>query len=400
MAINGLNVHKILELDYIDFSTSKKPLEGILSVIFRGLENVYAHEKNYKLTINNDYDFLFVKSLERPSYDKLWNSIQRNCSHSSCELSFSTRGKYLSGSFDEIKIKKLHRCLRTIFHTIKYLPLLFLIKKQQNFTHRIMLYFYLLVLAVEADKISKINFKHLVVFADMQRVDNFLVQYFKKTKTTITLQHGLYVDYSKNPNLNIVNYKNVVSKYFLAWGEETKTLIKRYHPNCNVIVCGNPIDYPKVLETSEQFFTVLMDQRLFHEYNQKMLNIAFEFAEKMGMKVNIRIHPKDDINDYTTIPDLIATNVDDLQSSFAIGHTSTMIFEMMAMGMPTYKFKSDVPSNLINEKLIFETVQELFLLRSLVFDFEKESEYYLSFVGRASEKQYKRFFDSIEKNKK
>ncbi len=397
MTKNGLDIHKVLELDYVDFSTNNKPPEGIFKVIYKGLKKVYSHENSYQLADN--FDFLFVKSLDRPSYDGIWNSIKESCEHTVCELNFSARGKYLAGSLNVNKTPKFLKCCKAIFHVIKFLPLLFRIKEQQAWSKTITLYFYLVALFIEVEKIAKINFKHLVVFADMQRMDNFLVQYFKNKKTTITLQHGLYVDYTNNPNLNVVNYKNVVSDYFLAWGEETQTLIKKYHPNCNVVLCGNPTEYPQVLAVRDEFLTVLMDQKLFHEYNQQVLNIAFEFAEKTGVKVHIRTHPKDDINNYIINKELILPDVDYIQSSFAIGHTSTMIFEMMAMGMPIYKFKSDVPSNLISEKLIFETVHDLTHLRSLVFDFKKESEYYLAYVGEASKKEYKYFFNEIEKSK-
>lgn len=400
MARNRLDIHKVLELDYIDFLTAKITDEGVLAVVKKGVKKVYSHENRYKKKRDKNYDFLFVKSLDRPSYDGLWNNIKESCEHSMCELNFSARGKYLGGSLLVEKRSKLFKLFKTLFHILKFSPFLFQIKKQATWSLTITLYFHLVVLAIEMEKIAKLNFKHLVVFADMQRIDNFLVQYFKSRKTTITLQHGLYVDYTKNPNLNVVNYKNVVSDYFLAWGEETKTLIKKYHPKCEVVLCGNPTDYHQVLATRASFLTVLMDQKLFHEYNQQMLTIAFEYAKTTGVKVNIRTHPKDDINAYTINKDDVVTGVDYLQSAFAIGHTSTMIYEMMAMGMPTYKFKSDVPSNLINERLIFETAQELHEISSIRIDFIKESNYYLAYLGEESKKQYTHFFDSIEKNKR
>ena len=395
-----LDIDKILEIDYFHEMNKHYVKNSAYSTLKHGLKRLYERVNKFDFkSQESPYIFLFVRSLERPSYNHLWEKVINSCSYSTLELQYSwANASFLTGGLKEINYPKIIRLIKTAWIVIKYLCYITQLRKQKSISDYISTYFRFLILAVEGEKILKIPFNHLVVFADMQRLDNLLVQKLKKKKTTITLQHGLYVEYVPNSNVNIVNYKNVVSDYFLAWGEETKALIEKYAQKCHVIVCGNPTINNRAYLPSPSFFTVVLDQPIFKDYNQKMLTVVFDYALNNGLKVNVQVHPIDSLEKYTINRDLVISE-NYQHSLFVVGHTSTMLFELMAMGVPTYKFKSEVPSNLINEKLIFETAEELSSLRSLDLDFKKESEYYLAYIGEASKKQYKHFFNSIEKSK-
>ena len=115
----------------------------------------------------------------------------------------------------------------------------------------------------------------------MQPVDNILVQYSKnKAITTITLQHGLYIDSSFFRNVNMVNYMNVTSDYFLSLGRDTEALIIKYFQDqsCDL---RKPIPDIDNLETAD-YFTVIFDQNLFHEFNKKLLLIGMKYLKSWG----------------------------------------------------------------------------------------------------------------------
>ena len=138
---------------------------------------------------------------------------------------------------------------------------------------------------------KRIQFDYLVTFADMQPLDNILSQYANNNSLkTVTLQHGLYIDYKNYENINVVNYKNIVSKYFLAWGDDTNDLVKRYHSDIKIVVCGKPIKKKDI--KIDNYFTVLFDQNIFHFYNKKLLALACELADKLDIGINLRLHPQ------------------------------------------------------------------------------------------------------------
>ncbi len=126
------------------------------------------------------------------------------------------------------------------------------------------------------EKIKKINFKRLVLFADMQPVENLLAQYFRlQNIETVTLQHGLYVEYKDMDTVNVINYKHCVSEFFLAWGNNTKLLIEKYCPDTKAIICGKP----KILmannnhnvEVKNSFCLIVLDQNIFDKQNFEMI---------------------------------------------------------------------------------------------------------------------------------
>lgn len=237
----------------------------------------------------------------------------------------------------------------------------------------------------------------VVTHADMQPIENILIQYFKAIEVkTITLQHGLYVDYSQQPNINEVNYKNVVSDYFLAWGEETKRLIQKYHPKCKIEICGNP-----VLEDNEyiqsDFFVLIFEQELLKEYNYKLLEIGREIESFLGIKLKVKFHPRNVFKDYSISRDEVVKFDTVYNAKFALGHTSTMMYQMMRLGIPTFKLASSVPCNVMNQKLIFNSFDELknLIEQSQSIDFKKEGEFYIKYLGAESLNIYTQFFQRL-----
>lgn len=266
-----------------------------------------------------------------------------------------------------------------------------------NICKKLYIFFNIIHIISIRKHIEKYKISLLVTHSDMQPLENYIVQYFKnKNVQTVTLQHGLYIDYSKYPNLNEVNYKSVVSDYFLAWGEETKELIKKYHPQCEVLVCGNPM-VKKIDYKPKSFFAVVFDQELFKEYNKKLINIAQQLSRKKGFKILLKLHPKNNLKDYKIDRSLFIDGVDLNDSLFVLGHTTTMIFQLMRNSIPIFKYQTEIPSNKFSDDLIFHNIDEL------IFKLEKKDKinydiygrYYIEYIDRTSLKKYKNVLEKI-----
>ena len=188
----------------------------------------------------------------------------------------------------------------------------------------------------------------------------------------------------------------MVSQHFLAWGEETKELIEKYHPDVNIFITGKPLHFDKKYRSID-YFTLVCDQSLFMEQNQELITISYEVAKKFGLKVNVRLHPWDTKKRYRFNDELTCYDEDVTASNFVIGHTTSMIFECMRHGIPAFKYKTRYPANQVRDELMFENADELIERVQEIekFDFKREGKYYLQYVGDESLERYRTFFKNF-----
>lgn len=232
----------------------------------------------------------------------------------------------------------------------------------------------------------------VVVFADMHPVDNMVAQYFRKRVIpTATMQHGLYVDYGDLDTVNTLNYKNVVSANFLAWGENTADIIERYHSqHCKTFICGKPtIQNELTVDEDSGFFTVLFDQKMYAEYNQQLLDIAAEVARNQQLKVMLKLHPTTPRSNYTFDLELeITEKMSWEKSRFCIGHTTSMIYEMLRRGMPVYQLQSDIPGHPVPVELRFSNSSELLSNLQKEVDYKACGKHFVEYIGQESLQKY------------
>jgi hypothetical protein len=362
---------------------------------------IYLRTKNRKSIVNSSYKlllqaypdmpheintkFLFIKSLIRPDYDEFFNNVFSQ---------IDDPGEKINITYKYSNIVYYVRLLKLIF----YFPIFIRIYHKNI---KVSLYCYVRAITYIGvlKVIDKYSFKYLVSFADMQGVENLIIQYFNKRNVcTATMQHGLYVDYTQFDNINRVNYENTVSKYFLAWGNETTELIKRYHPSTKIVICGKPLAKVKYNSLSD-FFTVVFDQSLFTEQNRELLAIAYSISEITKLNINVRMHPWDLKERYVFKAGSTSLSGDIFQSNFVIGHTTSMIFECMRNGIPAFKYKTKYPSNVVSNDLTFTNTEELIQRIQHIgkYNFTELGKYYLEYVGDDSLQQYARFFNSLKK---
>lgn len=254
--------------------------------------------------------------------------------------------------------------------------------------------------------VAKLKFKNIVFFSDMQPVENLIAQYARMSgKTTMTLQHGLYVDYGDYETVNAINYLHQPSEYFLSWGEDTKATIQKYHPETKIVICGKPrITLPTEVkiegenQVKGKYLTAVLDQRIFDEQNISMLKVASDYAKIAGYNLNVRFHPSNDKKIYNALDIDFIEDQSIKDSEFVVGHTSSLIYEALNLGIPSYKYESTIPSLQLPHELVFSSVEQLQKCLAENHDFKKIGKKYISFSGDESKVKYTNFFDTIYKN--
>ena len=209
--------------------------------------------------------------------------------------------------------------------------------------------------------ISNSTRKVTLSFSDMQVLDNIIIQLEnQKNVKTCTMQHGLYVDYEEFNTINKVNYICSPSNYFLAWGEDTARLMKRYHPNKTIFICGKPTPSSKHWSTSNTIecmdvsitrkpCLIICDQEIFRRENFKMISIALSVWEKND--IHIRNHPQNNRNEYLQNFDIEDNLLEMDNYDFILGHSSTLLYEAIEDGFHVCQLRSsakriNLPNNM------------------------------------------------------
>ena len=362
----------------------------VILQLFIKLPNIKDDDRNV--------DYLFIKSMVRDDYDKLFYQIASCCPQDKLVediVYYRSGGIMRSGGLRPVRISMFPF---QVF--IKYSSFLLKYLEWNIFKSVFIMTHVLRCLEVYEYLEMNIKYKNLIVFADMQAIDNFLVQTAKiKGIPTVTLQHGLYIDYTEMENVNCINYKNHVADYFLAWGNSTKELIEKFNPDANVIICGKPLEEKETPIKKLDYFTVMFDQNLLSSYNQKLLDIAYEMQERTHLKVNIRFHPYNNEADYAIKNDGTYIGKELNASVFILAHTTSMIHELLRMGMPVFKLTSKVPALDVPEFLKFSTTDELEKAINQndlqAHDFKEDGKEFISFIAEESLEKYQEFFSGL-----
>lgn len=390
MSINSKHIkwELVLSIDKHVFNAIKDKSKLLLSALYSTFFCNPGIDKNIKSRV----DFLFFKSMVRADYKKLFEMILSQCDSSKAIVDFDPVKTYFPRVYP-------------IYILIKYFKCIFYIRNIASSKYEFLYLAIRLLSYLEVYEKIRINidFNNLVVFADMQQLDNLLVQVSKlKGKKTVTLQHGLYIDYTDYPNINSINYTNSVADYFLAWGKETSNLIKSYHTDKCIYICGKPLSNIVLNNiTSTNYISVLFDQNLLRSYNSDMLRLAYKFSDETGLKVNVRLHPRNNPKSYKLRPTTLINK--DVESSIIIlAHTTSMIHELMRLGIPVFKYKSDIPALNVPDRFIFTSHEDLLdkyksdeISADYFKDFAKE---HILFIGNESLLKYRDFFNMLKQS--
>lgn len=356
---------KVLALDICLLRMEKKKKRRFLLAIKRLL-----FRRTYTLPNTNN---VFFQSMRRSDYDVLFESISDSFAKEKSIIR-------MPQNQDKVDFLFLWRVLVTTYYL-----------ERKNYK-TLLEYVYAIILVAGYSRYKDIvsdKLNMLVVFSDMQPIDNLLVQIANSYNVkTVTMQHGLYVDYDSYDNINKYNYKNCLSKYFLAWGEETKELLEAY-TNTYAYICGKPVDLVRHKNFSN-YFTIIFDQNLFYEKNVEMLEIGRKIRNEIGIEINVRLHPSNDPSKYEIDVRRLKIGFPIEKSKFVLGHTSSYIYECMRVGLPSFRYRTNVPTNKKGEEIDFKKIEEFLDKYRQIdnIDFVGLSEYYIKYYGEKSKNMY------------
>lgn len=398
VSISGLDWSKILAVDVYRFNRNpeferyslrsanyQREAFGMIRYYLSRLLKTRHHITEGLKGDMQQSDTLFFKSLARKDYDEFFNMVADHCG-SDAVLKYNGHEQS----------RGLNSTALGLF--VQHLPKLFYLMRHFGSHKAVYFYTKIIYYLVFLKPFKRIKPRRAVVFADMHPHDNLIAQYFGTVGIqTATMQHGLYVDYGEEYTVNKLNYTNVVSNYFLAWGENTAQLIQQHHPDCETIICGKPtISETLKPSPSSDYFTVLFDQKMYAAQNQILLDIATTVAREKGLKVLLKLHPTTPRSEYQ-FDESLEKSIDQPweESQFCIGHSTSMIYEILRRGMPVYKLQTEVPGHPLPDELTFESAPELLRKLNNQVDTISCGAHFVRYIGGESLEKYAEAIQSI-----
>jgi len=346
----------------------------------------FGHFLLHRLPVLPDrekWDFVFFKSIFRPDYDKLFADVVE-CApgkvlvyHARYKWGFNGRG------------------LRLL---VRSAPVLARLSTQLNWRMFASIYcFFNYLRCMQAiDHFRDLETKVFVSFGDMQPLDNALIQFLNKHRRTgtATLQHGLYIDSSGDPQqINSLNFANVVARHFLAWGESTAALVRR-HSETMVSVVGKPspiFERSTIHQPGVAKFLVALDSAVFAAENARLIEIADQLQRECGLEYRIRLHP--DIPRHLYPESKFQQSGDRFQ--FVLGHTTTLLIEFAIAGVPVFRLKTDTPYHPGLDAVEFRTAAEIRDKIAKTASNPASVSHLIRFAGSESKEQYSNRFRSL-----
>lgn len=378
-----LNDEQLNKLAFADLHflnrRSEKDLERILSSWISE-----AHHLNLAIDLSKDYDALFFQSLVRDDYNNLFSTIIQ-----ASEISnyiYITRDQIIDKDINCLAIKFLSENISVLRRIRSDRPLI-----SKCLAVRLCQY------AFVASVIGKLPIRCAVFFSDMQPMEYLCSLYLKNLGIpTVTTQHGLYIEYPNSDTVNVINYQNHASDYFLSWGNNTAELIQKHHPNAKVIVCGKP--NLRKLEPHEKVsgFIVILDQEIFRDKNIELLKIVIKSAKKLSLGVFVKFHPGNNKPAYYKIFSNLKEASDVDPSFIIVGHTSSLLFEAHSQGAKVMQYMTDIPSIEISRHLTFTDYSSFLSAyqRAASNEIEVINDN-IRYIGHESKSMYKKFFENL-----
>ncbi len=324
---------------------------------------------------------LCLKSMERSDYDELWSKVLGRIPQRTQEVTIAWPRGF---SLDPIK-------------RLRHLGVAWAAAKcQQGFLDHVLGAVLCLYYLDAIDAFRGNLPKRVLVLAEMQPGENVLVQYFNaRGVPTATLQHGLYIDYGAQRTVNRLNYETSCAQTFLAWGEETGDLIRRYNPNVEIVVCGAPQIDDVIVEKEPECIYVVFDADINYEENRILLKVGKRLGLEIGSEVIVCLHPRNKHKLYDFNGCTFLSKEDNYsRSGCVIGHTTTQLIKLARYGKRVFKLKSAEPCNqMIPESVQFSEYDDLACKIAQASYPHEWAQAHIAYMGSESLSRYTEFFN-------
>lgn len=134
-----------------------------------------------------------------------------------------------------------------------------------------------------------IKCKKYVAFNSSYLIESFLSFYFRNRGVdTYSLQHGMYCQYSRDKELDVINYENICAAEFLAWGQYTKEQIEPMAPShTKISVFGYPKPTVNPDRIQDERILVLLPRDIYWADSKRLM----KFLVGKEQTYLIRSHP-------------------------------------------------------------------------------------------------------------
>lgn len=310
---------------------------------------------------------LVFQTFRRPDYDELTENVAHGMGDAAftLQLSFDRVHAYGHGYFQKLGLSPVAKRLwQSLRRSLSDGGMWFAASRRRGFLLGTWLYLHYLKNCHDLLALVRGKPVVIVVFAEMQPLDRILSMLAREEGIPCaTLQHGIYAEYNNIETVNRYNYQPLFVSDFLAWGRRTSELIARYAPHVKVHVCGKPtlktLRRPETKAVPNYDFVVILDQNIFEAENQKMIDIVHAALGRSGMRIALRFHPQNKVEDYQTCGFETIQGDDWLQSRVCIGHTTSFLVDILQIGIPVLRYDSGAESAFVEERIEFTNAEEL-----------------------------------------
>jgi hypothetical protein len=376
------------DIDKIDWSKVllwqtllvRPPFWARLIQTLRSIGSAFYRRSVLKVQVDPEA-ILCLKSMQRSDYDVLWSKVLSSIPQKTQEVVISwPRG------FSLDPIKRL-RHLGAAWAAAKC---------QQSFLDHVLGAVLCMYYLDAIDAFGGSLPKRVLVLAEMQPGENVLVQYFNaRGVPTATLQHGLYIDYGDQRTVNRLNYETSCAQAFLAWGEETGELIRRYNPNVEIVVCGAPQIDGVIVEQEPKCIYVVFDADINLRENRILLKVGKRLGLENGSVVIVCLHPRNQHKLYDFNGCTFLSEEDNYsRSGCVIGHTTTQLIKLARYGKRVFKLKSAEPCNqMIPASVQFSEYDDLACKIAQASYPHEWPQAHIAYMGGDSQSRYTAFFN-------
>jgi len=169
----------------------------------------------------------------------------------------------------------------------------------------------------------------------------------------LTLQNYSLSEF-KNFDYETITYENLISDYFLTWGESSKNLLSDYIDKKKLILVGNPI-YGKIEKSKNKSFkpktcVVYLSHYKFDKSNLNLIDLVARFAKNhKKIKFYFSAHPDSNLKIFKERMrgnmELLPKGFDKDKSmkmgDFFILHNSSIFIEGLSAQVPIFRFDDE-----------------------------------------------------------